>query len=103
MTGVSMYRELLICSLSDGRLLCVPIGISPALEAAPPTERFQWEVMGGGRELAWHSSNLNLQLSLDALLEDPHATLLTHGPVIGDEELLTTTARLSDEPLSPRH
>ena len=69
-TGVHLIGESLVCALSDGQWLSVPLSISPALKAATPAVRSQWHLIDGRRVLVWRSSSLRLQLTLRAIADD---------------------------------
>lgn len=65
---VNFREDLLHCVLSDGKLLCVPIGASPALAAAPMHARDQWRISGDGKAIVWYGDELKEHLSLRSLL-----------------------------------
>jgi hypothetical protein len=72
-------------SLSDGALLSVPVAISPQLLAAPRWDRHQWWIVEGGHAIAWFTAQLQLQLNLEALLENPEAIMLPRTNAESDE------------------
>ncbi|MGQ0702988.1 MAG: DUF2442 domain-containing protein, partial [Gemmatimonadales bacterium] len=47
-TRVEVREDQLVCVLSDGRTLAVPISISPILRDAPIEARYNWRLAGGG-------------------------------------------------------
>jgi len=65
---VNVQEDLLYCVLSDEKLLCVPIGVSPALAAAPMRARYQWRISGDGKAIVWYGDELKEYLSLRTLL-----------------------------------
>lgn len=67
-TRVNVQEKLLYCVLSDEKLLCVPVAISPALAAAPMQARYQWRISGDGKAIVWYGDELKEYLSLRTLL-----------------------------------
>jgi hypothetical protein len=59
--------------LSDEKALCVPLSVSPPLEAATQEERYQWQLIDRGRAVLWNTERLEVRLSLWRLLEHPDA------------------------------
>jgi uncharacterized protein DUF2442 len=59
--------------LSDGKALCVPLSVSPLLEAASQEERYQWQLLEQGRVVAWDTETLQVHLDLSWLLKQPEA------------------------------
>jgi hypothetical protein len=70
---VHFLAEHFLFLLSDGRVLCVPLSIRPDLESAPQEQRYQWQLIGEGRAVVWHTDTLQEHVSLRALLEQPEA------------------------------
>jgi len=67
-TRVNVQEDVLYCVLSDGKLLCVPVGVSPALAEAPMRARYQWRISGDGKAIVWYGDELKEYLSLRSLL-----------------------------------
>ena len=70
---VHFLAEHFLFLLSDGRVLCVPLSIRPDLESAPQEQRYQWQLIGEGRAVVWHTDTLQEHVSLRGLLEYPEA------------------------------
>ena len=51
--SASVSDHLLIVSLSDGRMLSVPITWYPRLVNGSAAERNDWRLIGGGRGIHW--------------------------------------------------
>lgn len=51
--GVAVTDGTLSVSLSDGRLVAVPISWYPKLSHARPEHREKWELIGQGRGIHW--------------------------------------------------
>ena len=54
-TRVHVRRDFIFCQLSDGKMACVPLDISPELEAAPREARYQWQIVADGKAVVWHT------------------------------------------------
>jgi len=67
-TRVNVQEDMLYCVLSDGKLLWVPLGVSPALAEAPMRARYQWRISGDGKAIVWYGDELKEYLSLRSLL-----------------------------------
>jgi len=67
-TRVNVQEDVLYCVLSDGKLLSVAVGVSPALAAAPTRARYQWRISGDGKAIVWYGDELKEYLSLRSLL-----------------------------------
>jgi hypothetical protein len=80
-TRVHFRQEYIFFLLSDGNILWVPLGISTALEAAPPQVRYQWQIMADGKAVVWHTKGTvgvpTARLKLPQLLAHPRA-YVTH-------------------------
>ena len=70
---VHFLAEHFLFLLSDGKVLCVPLSINPVLESAPQEQRYQWQLIGEGRAVVWHTDALQEHVSLRGLLEQPEA------------------------------
>ena len=55
-TRVHFRQEDIFYLLSDGNMLCVPLTISPALEAAPRLVRYEWQITADGQAVVWASN-----------------------------------------------
>lgn len=64
--SVSFDDEMMHVSLTDGRLLSVPIIWFPLLRRATPEQRAKYEIGGGGTSLHW--PELDEDLSVAALM-----------------------------------
>jgi hypothetical protein len=51
--GVEVSEEALTVSLSDGRVVQVPLSWYPRLSNALPQHRESWELIGGGHGIHW--------------------------------------------------
>ncbi|MGQ0701793.1 MAG: DUF2442 domain-containing protein, partial [Gemmatimonadales bacterium] len=67
--------DQLVCVLSDGRTLAVPISISPILRDAPIEARYNWRLAGGGEAVVWRSGKLEEKLTLSGMLGYPESTI----------------------------
>jgi hypothetical protein len=72
---VHFLEDFLVCLLSDGRALCIPLSLSPALQAASPEQRYQWQLVGDGRGVVWYAGGLEEHLNLRSLLAHPEARI----------------------------
>lgn len=64
--SVSFGEEMMHVSLTDGRLVSVPIIWFPLLRRATPEQRAKYEIGGGGTSLHW--PELDEDLSVAGLL-----------------------------------
>ena len=64
--GVQITDDSLSASLSDGRVVSVPISWYPRLSHALPQHRAVWEFIGGGHGIHW--PELDEDVSVDNLL-----------------------------------
>ena len=64
--GVQITDDTLSVSLSDGRVVSVPISWYPRLSHALPLHRAVWEFIGGGHGIHW--PELDEDISVDNLL-----------------------------------
>lgn len=64
--SVSFDDDMMHVSLTDGRLLSVPIIWFPLLRRATPQQRANYEIGGGGTSLHW--SELDEDLSVASLM-----------------------------------
>ncbi|HID54469.1 MAG TPA: DUF2442 domain-containing protein [Anaerolineae bacterium] len=65
-THIITTETNLIVSLSDGRVLFVPLDWYPRLKHGTPAERNNWELIGEGEGIHW--PDLDEDISLDGLL-----------------------------------
>jgi hypothetical protein len=78
-TAVQCDETMLHVSLSDGRIMSVPLVWFPRLLAATPEQRAQWELLGPGTGISW--PELDEDLSVVALLR-PKASPAPGGKVV---------------------
>jgi hypothetical protein len=64
--SVKFDKEMMQVSLTDGRLVSVPIIWFPLLRAATPEQRSKYEIGGGGTSLHW--PDLDEDLSVAGLM-----------------------------------
>jgi hypothetical protein len=64
--AVGFDDEMMHVSLTDGRLISVPIMWFPLLRAATPEQRTKYEIGGGGTSLHW--PDLDEDLSVAGLM-----------------------------------
>jgi hypothetical protein len=76
-TRVHFRQDYIFFLLLDGKVLCVPLGISSALEAAPRQARYQWQITGDGKAVVWHTKGTvgvpTERLELTRILAHPEA------------------------------
>ncbi len=70
-THVDCSNDELTVSLEDGRRLSVPLSWFPRLLDASPTERNNFELLGGGLGIHW--PDLDEDLSIEGLLRGVRA------------------------------
>jgi hypothetical protein len=79
-TRVQFRQDYIFCLLSDGKMLCVPLAISPALEAAPRQARYQWQIIADGKAAVWHTKGTvgvpTERLDLGSILTHPEAYII---------------------------
>jgi hypothetical protein len=61
--SVSFDEEMMHVSLTDGRLISVPIIWFPLLRAASPEQRTKYEIGGGGTSLHWPELDEDLSVA----------------------------------------
>jgi len=66
---VSFDQDMMHVSLTDGRLISVPIIWFPLLRRATPEQRGKYEIGGGGTSLHW--PELDEDLSVAGLMAGP--------------------------------
>jgi hypothetical protein len=74
---IHFREDYLFALLSDGKMLCVPLSISPVLAAAPH-RRYQWRISEGGKEVLWYIKGMGFataRLNLYDLLAHPEAQM----------------------------
>jgi hypothetical protein len=64
--GVEVSSHVLSVSLSDGRVINVPLSWYPRLSQAEPNDRSKWELVGGGHGIHW--PELDEDISVENLL-----------------------------------
>jgi hypothetical protein len=76
-TRVHLRQNYIFFLLSDGHILCVPLAISPPLEAAPREARYRWEIIPDGKAVVWHTKGTvgipTERLELSRILAHPKA------------------------------
>jgi len=68
---VHFLPEHVLFLLSDDKILCLPM--TPILAGASQEDRYQWQLVGEGRAVVWHTGRLEERLTLRRLLEHPEA------------------------------
>ena len=63
---VSCSNDALSVTLSDGRVVSVPLVWFPRLADATPRDRSDWELIGGGIGIHWHE--IDEDISVESLL-----------------------------------
>ena len=61
--SVNFDEEMMHVSLTDGRLISVPIIWFPLLRAATPEQRERYEIGGGGTSLHWPELDEDLSVA----------------------------------------
>ena len=61
--SVHFDRDMMHVSLTDGRIISVPIRWFPLLREATPDQRAQYEIGGGGISLHWPAIDEDLSLA----------------------------------------
>ena len=64
---VSCSRDALAVTLSDGRIVSAPLAWFPRLTDATPSERADWELIGGGIGIHWEK--IDEDISVASLLQ----------------------------------
>jgi hypothetical protein len=75
---VHFRDDFMFCLLSDGNRVCVPLTISPALQAAPRHMRYQWQVADDGKSVVWYMSTMGVptaHIALWDILAHPEAQI----------------------------
>ena len=75
---VETTDESIRVSLSDGRVVTVPISWYPRLSHARPEHRTKWELIGQGHGIHW--PELDEDLSFQGLLKGDHGQHQKVGP-----------------------
>jgi hypothetical protein len=60
---VSWSSDALCVTLSDGRVVSVPLVWFPRLAGASPRERSDWELLGGGIGIHWESIDEDISVA----------------------------------------
>jgi len=67
---VSCSNDALSVTLSDGRVVSVPLAWFPRLAGATPRERSDWELIEGGIGIHWEA--IDEDISVESLLRPEH-------------------------------
>ena len=67
---VSCSNDALSVTLSDGRVVSVPLAWFPRLADAPPARAILWELIGGGIGIHWEA--IDEDISVESLLRPEH-------------------------------
>ena len=70
--------DFLFCLLSDGNMVCVPLAISPALDTAPHSVRYKWQLTDDGKAVIWYLGAVGLPtetLTLARIMSHPQAQI----------------------------
>jgi len=73
---VSFSSESMTAEFSDGRTISVPLSYFPRLQAAPPSERNQWQLIGRGLGVHWEA--VDEDLSIEYVLLATHCKRTAH-------------------------
>ena len=76
---VSCSRDALAVTLSDGRVVSVPLAWFPRLGGASDRERSDWELIGGGIGIHWEA--IDEDISVASLLRPENFMRLPDKPV----------------------
>lgn len=60
---VGVSEDALMVRLADGRELTVPLAWFPKLQAAPPSARGKWRLIGGGVGIHWDEVDEDLSVA----------------------------------------
>jgi hypothetical protein len=77
-TRVHFREQYLFCLLGDGNMVCVPLTISPVLEAAPQQARYQWKISDDGKAVLWYTKGMGVateRLAATDILSHPDARI----------------------------
>jgi hypothetical protein len=77
-TRVHFRDQLLLCLLSDGNMICVPLSISRRLADAPPDMRYKWVIVEDGRAIVWHAGTVGVlaeRLTVEEIVTHPEAQI----------------------------
>ena len=75
---VHFRDEFLFCLLSDGNMVCVPLSISSALDKAPHSVRYKWQLADDGKGVVWYLGRVGLpteHLSVARIMSHPEAQI----------------------------
>ena len=84
---VHFLDSLMLCGLSDGNVLCVPLSISSRLGASRPNAIYQYVICEDGHEVTWMFEGLSESLTLREMLRHPKAEIR---PLSSADKLLVT-------------
>ena len=65
---VEITSDHLVLVLRDGRTLAVPLDSLPSLRDATPSQRSNWQLIGGGAGISW--PDIDEDISVAGLLRD---------------------------------
>lgn len=60
---VSCSADALLVTLTDGRVVSVPLVWFPRLADAPPRQRSDWELIGGGIGIHWEAIDEDISVA----------------------------------------
>jgi len=75
---VHFRDEFLFCLLSDGNMICVPLAILPALDRAPHSVKYKWQLADDGKAIIWYLGAVGLpteHLTLARIMSHPEAQI----------------------------
>jgi len=61
--SVKFSNEMMEVTLTDGRIICVPVIWFPLLHEATPEQRSKYEIGGGGISLHWEEIDEDLSVA----------------------------------------
>ena len=76
LTGVHLAEGFVVCDLSDGNVLRVPLNIAPALARSRPNDVYQWQIVDEGTGIAWALESAREVVLLRAMIQHPRAEIL---------------------------
>jgi hypothetical protein len=93
---VSCSSDALSVTLSDGRVVSVPLVWFPRLADASPRERSDWELIGGGIGIHWEA--IDEDISVASLLRPENFTRLPNEAL----QPASRERRMRKKPRTPR-
>ena len=76
LTAVRLAGGFVVCDLSDGNVLRVPLAIAPALTRSRPNDIYQWQIVDEGTGIAWALESVREVVALRSMIQDPRAEIL---------------------------